>query len=74
MKKLFSMAAVALLLIGVSFAQQEVSPDRFEGDVARPAKVKHVSKATNARMMQTKHHPGRPATKAALSVKPIAGN
>ena len=59
MKNVFKLAVFALLLAGVSLAQQEVSPDHFDAEPAKqPVKVKRVVKSSqpNARVAQTKHH------------------
>jgi hypothetical protein len=76
MKNLRRISALALLLTGVSFAQQEVSPDRFEGDAAkRPVKVKQVATRNNAHAAQTKHRVGnKSGKKTVLSARNVAGN
>jgi hypothetical protein len=61
----------------VSFAQQEVSPDRFEGDAAKqPVKAKVATRNQhNAHVTQTKHRSGnKPGNKTALSARNIASN
>lgn len=76
MKNLRRISALALLLTGMSFAQQEVSPDRFEGDAAKqPVKVKHVVTRNNAQVAQTKHRVGnKSGNKTVLSARNVARN
>jgi len=75
MKNLCKLTVFALLLTGVSLAQQEVNPDRFEGEAAKqPVKVKRVAKnnQASARMAQ-KHHASKSANKTIASAR-VAGN
>ena len=67
---------LVLLLTGASFAQQEVSPDRFEGEAAKqPVKMKHGAKPGNARLVQAKHRANnKSVNKAALSARVVSGN
>ena len=76
MKNLSRMSLLVLLLTGASFAQQEVSPDRFEGEAAKqPLKMKHVAKPGSARLVQAKHRANnKPVNKAALSARVVGGN
>ena len=74
MKKLFAMSLFALCLTAVGFAQQEISPDRFEGDAAKqPLKTKQVIKKNQ--MSATKRRLGSKSTKkTTLSARAIGGN
>ena len=75
MKKICKLTVFALLLTGVSLAQQEVSPDRFEGEAAKqPVKVKRVVKnnQTSAHVAQ-KHHSSKSASKTVAMAR-VAGN
>jgi hypothetical protein len=76
MKNFHKIGVLALLLSGMSFAQQEVSPDRFEGDAAKqPVKVKHVATRANAHVAQSKHRAGnKSGNKTVLSARNVAGN
>lgn len=76
MKSVRRIGIFALLLSGMSFAQQEVSPDRFEGDAAKqPVKVKHVTTGNNAHVAQTKHRVGnKSGNKTVLSARNVARN
>lgn len=73
MRSLTQMSLLALLLTGASFAQQEINPDRFEGEAAKqPVKVKQVAKA---HAVQAKRHAGnKSASTAVLSARVVAGN
>lgn len=76
MKNLRRISALALLLTGMSFAQQEVSPDRFEGDASRqPVKAKHIAPRNNAHVAQTKHQvSNKSGNKTVLSARNVARN
>ena len=75
MKNVCKLTVFALLLTGVSLAQQEVNPDRFEGEAAKqPVKVKRVVKSnqTTAHVAQ-KHHASKSANKT-IAMTRVAGN
>ena len=75
MKNVCKLTACALLLTGVSLAQQEVSPDRFEGEAAKqPIKVKRVVKTSETRMAQKKHHASKSANKTVAMARVPTGN
>jgi len=75
MKNVCKLTVLALLLTGVSLAQQEVSPDRFEGEAAKqPVKVKRVVKTSETRMAQKKHHASKSANKTVAMARVPSGN
>jgi len=75
MKNVCKLTVFALLLTGVSLAQQEVSPDRFEGEAAKqPLKVKRVARnQADTRVAQTKHHASKSANKTIASARVPSG-
>ena len=78
MKNLLRMSLLAALMTGASFAQQEVSPDHFEGDAAKqPVKVKQVAKPNQNKthVAQAKHSvSSKSGNKPVLSARNNAGN
>ena len=78
MKNLFTMSLLALCLTGIGFAQQEVSPDRFEGDSAKqPVKVKHAAKSSQSSMhvAQAKHRASnKSGNRTVLAARTVSGN
>lgn len=75
MKNLFRMSLLAVLMTGMGVAQQEVSPDHFEGDAAKqPVKVKQAAKP-NHNTAQAKHRvSSKSGNKPVLSARNVAGN
>ena len=74
MKNLFKLSVFALLLAGVSIAQQEVSPDHFDAEPAKqPVKVKRVVKSSQPKMAQTKQRASKPSNKT-MAVARVSGN
>ena len=77
MNNVAKVSLLALFLVAAGFAQQEVSPDRYEGDGAKqPVKTKHITaaKQNGTHVAQVRHHVSKPANKPVLSARTISGN
>lgn len=76
MKNVCKASLLALILVGAGFAQQEVSPDRFEDGTKQPVNTKHVAvaKQNGKHLAQVRHHVSKPANKPVLSARTISGN
>ena len=71
MKNLFRMSLFALLLTALGFAQQEINPDRFEGDGAKqPIKAKQMVMRRSAKNRAS----AKPVKKTTLSARAVGGN
>jgi len=73
MKNVCKLTVFALLLTGISLAQQDVSPDHFEAEAAnQPVKVKRMVKNNQTHVAQTKG--SKSANKTIASARPASGN
>lgn len=74
MKNFCTISLLALCLTAAGFAQQEISPDRFEGNASKqPVKTKQVVQKNHVSAAK-RHVSGKSAKKTTLSARALGGN